>query len=78
LCGPTDEVSYHDPFVPEVTFDHAYMIGDGEPLNQELTDELIQAVDCVIICTEHSPVDYAKGFRIGIAGVVDTRNALSG
>jgi UDP-N-acetyl-D-glucosamine dehydrogenase len=23
------EVSYHDPFVPEVTFDHAYTIGDA-------------------------------------------------
>ena len=71
------EVSYHDPFVPEVTFDHAYTIGDGEPLfNQELTDELIQTADCVIICTEHSPVDYAKVCELASL-VVDTRNALS-
>ena len=26
------DVVYHDEFVPEVTFDHAYTIGDGEPL----------------------------------------------
>src|SRR5215203_302560 len=37
------EVSYHDPFVPEVTFDHAYTIGDAEPLrNCELTDEIVR------------------------------------
>ncbi len=71
------EVYYHDPFVPEVTFDHAYTIGDGEPLyNQELTDELISASDCVIICTEHSPVDYDRVCRLANL-IVDTRNALS-
>ena len=49
------EISYHDPFVEEVTFDHAYTIGAGDPLyNQELTDDLVKASDCVIICTEHS------------------------
>ncbi len=71
------DVYYHDPFVPEVTFDHAYTIGDGEPLfNRELTDELVQGSDCVIICTEHSPVDYPR--VCGLAPlVVDTRNALS-
>ncbi len=71
------DVSYHDPFVPEVTFDHAYTIGDGEPLyNQELTDELIQNADCVIICTEHSGVDYERVCEASKL-VVDTRNALS-
>ena len=71
------DVYYHDPFVPEVTFDHAYTIGDGEPLhNKELTDELIRESDCVIICTEHSPVDYANVCELASL-VVDTRNALS-
>ena len=71
------EVIYHDPFVPEVTFDHAYTIGDGEPLyTQELTDELIKSADCVVICTDHSEVDYAR--VCGLARViVDTRNALN-
>lgn len=71
------EVVYHDPFVPEVTFDHAYTIGDGEPLyNNDLTDDLIASSDCVIICTEHSTVDYAR--VCDLAGlVVDTRNALT-
>ncbi len=71
------DVYYHDPFVPEVTFDHAYTIGDGEPLhNKELTDELISGSDCVIICTEHSNVDYGRVCELASL-VVDTRNALS-
>jgi len=71
------DVYYHDPFVAEVTFDHAYTIGDGEPLyNQELTDELISGADCVIICTEHSPVDYNRVCELASL-IVDTRNALS-
>jgi UDP-N-acetyl-D-glucosamine dehydrogenase len=71
------DVYYHDPFVKEVTFDHAYTIGDGESLiNQELTDELVSSSDCVIICTDHSNVDYPR--VCGLAPlVVDTRNALS-
>src|SRR5436190_2180110 len=71
------DVYYHDPFVAEVTFDHAYTIGDGEPLhNRELTDELIAGADCVIICTEHSQVDYGRVCELASL-VVDTRNALS-
>lgn len=69
-------VVYHDAFVPEVTFDHAYTIGDGEPLyNQELTDELISSSDCVVICTEHSGVDYKRVCELASV-IVDTRNAL--
>lgn len=69
-------VVYHDSFVPEVTFDHAYTIGDGEPLyNQDLTDELLESVDCAIICTEHSGVDYHRVCELSKI-IVDTRNAL--
>lgn len=71
------EISYHDPFVPEVTFDHAYTIGDGEPLrNRELTDELVKEADCVIICTEHSNIDYHHICETASL-IVDTRNALN-
>lgn len=70
------QVVYHDSFVPEVTFDHAYTIGDGEPLyNQELTDDLISSADCVVICTEHSGVDYNRVCELSKV-IVDTRNAL--
>jgi UDP-N-acetyl-D-glucosamine dehydrogenase len=71
------DVIFHDPFVGEVTFDHAYTIGDGEPLyNQELTDELLRSADCVVICTEHSTVDYERVCRLSRL-IVDTRNALT-
>ena len=71
------DVVYHDPFVPEVTFDHAYTIGDGEPLyNQDLTDELIESADCVVICTAHKTVDYAQVLELSNI-IVDTRNALN-
>jgi UDP-N-acetyl-D-glucosamine dehydrogenase len=69
-------VVYHDSFVPEVTFDHAYTIGAGDPLyNQELTDDLIKTSDCVVICTEHSGVDYNRVCNLASV-IVDTRNAL--
>lgn len=69
-------IAYHDPFVAEVTFDHAYTIGDGDPLyNQELTDELVSGSDCVIICTEHSGIDYNRVCE-NAKLIVDTRNAL--
>ncbi len=71
------EVVYHDPFVSEVHFDHAYTIGDGEPLfNSELTDDELKSADCVIICTEHSNIDYNRVLEIASL-VVDTRNALN-
>jgi UDP-N-acetyl-D-glucosamine dehydrogenase len=71
------DVMYHDPFVPTVTFDHAYTIGEAEPLyNNELTDELISGSDCVVICTEHSTVDYNRICDLANL-IVDTRNALS-
>ena len=71
------EITYHDPFVPEVTFDHAYTIGDGEPLyNTDLTDDLISGSDCVVICTDHSTVDYHRVCELAPM-IVDTRNALN-
>ncbi len=70
------EVVYHDGFVPEVTFDHSYTIGEGKPLyNQDLTDDLIKSADCVVICTEHSNVDYKRVCELASL-IVDTRNAL--
>ncbi|MEP7211890.1 MAG: nucleotide sugar dehydrogenase [Acidobacteriota bacterium] len=71
------DVMYHDPFVPEVTFDHAYTIGEAEPLyNNELTDDLIKQSDCVVICTGHTDIDYGHICETASL-IVDTRNALS-
>ena len=70
-------VVYHDPFVPEVHFDHSHTLGAGEPLfNAELTDDLIKNSDCAVIVTEHSTVDYNRVCSLSKL-VVDTRNALN-
>jgi UDP-N-acetyl-D-glucosamine dehydrogenase len=69
-------VVYHDPFVPEVHFDHAYTIGEGRPLfNSELTDDLLTSSDCAVICTEHTGIDYKRVCELSKV-IVDTRNAL--
>lgn len=71
------KVVYHDPFVHEVTFDHSYAIGSGEALhNRDLTDDLIKSSDCVVICTDHSTIDYGRITALSPL-IVDTRNALS-
>lgn len=71
------DVIYHDPFVPEVTFDHAYTIGAGDSLlNTAFSEDLVRNADCVVICTDHSGVDYAKVCELAPV-IVDTRNALS-
>ena len=63
------QVSYADPFTPQIAF-------DGLKLSAvELSAETLSAADCVLILTSHSSFDYAE-----IAGraslVVDTRNAM--
>jgi len=71
------DVRYHDPFVAEVHFDHSYTIGAGDPLfNVDLTDDELKAADCVVICTDHSNIDYPRVLEFTPL-VVDTRNALS-
>lgn len=62
------QVSYHDPFVPEMDLD-----GGGRFASIALTDEAVSGSDCVVIVTDHSPIDYAKIVRRSRL-VVDTRN----
>jgi UDP-N-acetyl-D-glucosamine dehydrogenase len=71
-------VSYHDPFVAEMSFDDTHTEGNGEPLSSvALTDDELRAADCVIIVTDHSDIDYKR--VCGLAPlIVDTRNALNG
>ncbi len=71
-------VKYHDPFVPQIRFDEAHTEAAAEPLKSVLlTNEELQAADCVIIVTDHSEIDYKR--VCGVASlIVDTRNALNG
>src|SRR5882762_4944093 len=71
-------VSYHDPFVHQLSFDDAHTEGGGEPLSSvDFTDEEIRAADCLIIVTDHSQVDYQRVVNLAPL-VIDTRNALNG
>lgn len=70
------DVRYHDPFVGEVRFDDAHTDSTGEPLESvELTDDELQASDCVIIVTDHTDINYAQVTQHAKL-IVDTRNAL--
>jgi UDP-N-acetyl-D-glucosamine dehydrogenase len=67
------EVSFHDPYVREVTLPNP-----GTRLRSvDLTEEILRSADCVVVATNHRCYDYAwiaNGARL----VVDTRNALRG
>lgn len=62
---------YHDPFVP--LFD----VGDLELTSTELTPETVATMDCLLILTAHSGVDYQMIRDAGMP-VIDTRNATGG
>ena len=63
------EVSYHDPFIPEL---------HHENIDLSSVPDLMKAVesaDCVVIITNHSQYDYETIFKKAKA-VMDARNAL--
>ncbi|GAB4476945.1 MAG: nucleotide sugar dehydrogenase [Anaerolineae bacterium] len=63
------EVVYHDPFVPDLSH-------EGLPLRSvNLTVDLLRAVDCVVVVTDHSSIDWQL-IADEAALVMDTRNAL--
>jgi UDP-N-acetyl-D-glucosamine dehydrogenase len=66
------EVSYHDPFVPEMRLD-----GKGALASEALTDESLSGCDCAVIVTDHSGFDYSRVVRLAHF-VVDTRNVTRG
>src|SRR5436853_3563875 len=63
------EVSYHDPFIAEMTLD-----GRGSLAGVPLTDAALSNCDCAVIVTDHSTIDYARVVRLAPL-VIDSRNA---
>jgi UDP-N-acetyl-D-glucosamine dehydrogenase len=63
------EVSYHDPFVPEMKLD-----GRESLSSVPLTDSTLSACDCAVIVTDHSNFDYLRVVKLAPL-VIDTRNA---
>ena len=67
-------VSYSDPHVPTLpAMRHHHIRLDSE----KLTDPFLQSLDCALIVTDHSSVDYARVVKHARL-VVDTRNATAG
>ena len=65
-------VCYHDPHVP------TFRAPDGETYaSTSLTDELLRAVDCVVIVTNHTAIDYER-IVARTHAIVDTRNQTRG
>ena len=69
LEGQGARVSYFDPHVPRFRED------GREFRSVELTPELVAGVDCVMIVTDHTSVDY-RMIKRNAKLVVDTRNAI--
>ena len=65
------EVSYHDPFVPEIRPHEPFK---WSKKNTELTEELIKEADCVVILTDHTGIDY-EFIACHAKAIIDTRNA---
>jgi UDP-N-acetyl-D-glucosamine dehydrogenase len=63
------EVTYSDPFVPKVRFDH------GGDLMAQDNSAMTASADCVVIVTDHHSFDYEQVVRDAKL-IVDTRNAL--
>ncbi|MFN8378448.1 MAG: nucleotide sugar dehydrogenase [Anaerolineae bacterium] len=66
------EVCYHDPYVPSVRLE-----GDTHMESTPYSAELLSAVDCVVIVTDHSVFDWQHVLDHSKL-VVDTRNATAG
>jgi UDP-N-acetyl-D-glucosamine dehydrogenase len=63
------QLSYSDPFVPELTH------GNQTLSSVDLAEALTLGPDCAVICTDHTVFDYDAIVNSGTL-LVDTRNAL--
>ncbi|WP_178917764.1 nucleotide sugar dehydrogenase [Natronomonas gomsonensis] len=64
------DVEYHDPHVPTLA------VGDETYESVPLTDDRLEAVDCIIIVTDHSALDIERIVKRS-AMVFDARNATA-
>ena len=72
LGKPGAVVSYHDPHIPSIT-----LTNPGTISSVPLTDEVLSAVDCVVLATDHSDIDYQRLLDKAPL-IIDTRNRLRG
>ena len=63
------DVSYHDPFIPELNHD------DFKLTSVPNLIKAVEEVDCVVIITDHSQYDYQSIYEKAKC-IMDSRNAL--
>ena len=64
-------MAYHDSCVPVLDEDYLHLC------SVELTEQVLQSKDCVVIVTPHSGVEWQWVVKNSLL-VVDTRNATKG
>jgi UDP-N-acetyl-D-glucosamine dehydrogenase len=69
------EVFYHDPFCPVIRDDGHTPIRHLPMKSVDLNGAILQAMDCVVVITDHSTVDYQKVAERARL-VVDTRGVM--
>ena len=69
------EVSYHDPFCPVIRDDEHTPLRDLPIHSVDLTPERLRGMDCVLVVTDHTPVDYEL-IAAEAKLVVDTRGVM--
>jgi UDP-N-acetyl-D-glucosamine dehydrogenase len=62
-------VSFHDPYVDDLSHEGIMLAGE------ELSDELLQTADCVLIVTHHAVYDW-ESIAAKSALIVDTRHVI--
>jgi UDP-N-acetyl-D-glucosamine dehydrogenase len=69
------EVSYHDPHCPTI-HDDGHTPIQGLPMHSvELSDEVLEGADVVVVVTDHTAIDYARVSERA-RRVVDTRGVM--
>lgn len=71
LLKESADVLYHDEYIPEL---HLHNKENSALKSIDLTEELLKKVDCVVILTDHSNVDY-QWVADNCSLIIDTRNA---
>ncbi len=68
------KVDFHDTFIPLIprTRDHKYLAGRK---SKSLSIKNIKSYDIIVICTDHSTIDY-QALKKNAKVIVDTRNAI--
>ncbi len=68
------KVDFHDTYIPSIpsTRDHKYLAGRK---SKSLSIKNIKLYDIIVICTDHSTIDY-QALKKNAKVIVDTRNAI--